>query len=550
MALAFCAADVLLEVDKDHKIVYAAGATVALTGVVPQDLNGRALLDIITQDDRALLSELIRGMGAGKRLDPVPMRLVGADGPTPRLLLTGYLLPELPDSLFFALRLGADARTMPVLNARGRDPGTGLYDGEVFAKLAGERIQAAKRQGDGALLTMLRLEGYARVSKRLGKDAGEQLDRTISACLRVGAGASDTVGRFDPENYGFVHKPGVDIDDIRGRIEQHIKDTDPEGVGVGVRAGTISPDGYDVSDLDLIKALHFTIRQFCAEDDAEIAIASMSDNLHHGVEENSRKLTDFKAIVSESNFDVAFQPIVDISTRRISHYEALARFGGGSERSPYEFITFAEDTGLSCDFDFAMCQKLIAWLTRQNEAGNRFRIAMNLSGRSVDNTAFLAAIQNLLDAHGDIRAQLLIEITESARISDLNLTNRFIQSLRKSGHMVCLDDFGAGAAALRYLHDLDVDVVKIDGQYIQGAAKSRKMRAFLKAIAGLCTELGITTVGEMVEDEETVEILKSCKIAYGQGYFYGRPSLDLDDFKELAASAPPAKSGVPKSRTN
>ncbi len=104
VALAFCAADVLIEADTECKITYAAGATVAVTGYSNDEVVGDSLLEIIAPDDRPILGELIRGMTVGNRLQPIPIRLIGPKGLTPRLLLTGYVLPNLPDSLFFALR--------------------------------------------------------------------------------------------------------------------------------------------------------------------------------------------------------------------------------------------------------------------------------------------------------------------------------------------------------------------------------------------------------------------------------------------------------------
>ena len=125
----------------------------------------------------------------------------------------------------------------------------------------------------------------------------------------------------------------------------------------------------------------------------------------------------------------------------------------------------------------------------------------------------------------------MFEITESAQISDLEMANRFIQGLRKAGHQVCLDDFGAGSAALKYLHSLEVDVVKIDGQYIRSALTTNRYRAFLKAIVGLCRDLSISTVAEMVEDARCVEMLKVCRVEYAQGYMFGRPSFDIGSFE-------------------
>ena len=287
---------------------------------------------------------------------------------------------------------------------------------------------------------------------------------------------------------------------------------------MAVATGTVAADVENIGDGDLLRAMHYTIKEFCDADNATTAIGNLSENLDKHVEQASAKMSSFRDIVSESDFDIAFQPIIDLATGKIVHFEALASFGGGSDRSPYELITFAENTGLIWDFDYAMGQKLLDWLSQANKLGQRYRFALNLSGKSVSNPAFLKELQSLLARNEEVRDQLIIEITESARIKDLNQTIAFIQVFRGAGHLVCLDDFGAGAAALRYLHDLDVDIAKIDGQYIQGALRGGKNKAFLKAIAGLCSELGVETVAEMVENEKTVAIVKECGIGFAQGY--------------------------------
>jgi EAL domain-containing protein (putative c-di-GMP-specific phosphodiesterase class I)/GGDEF domain-containing protein len=533
VALAFCAADVLFETEGNLNISYAAGATVALTGTAPEDIIGASLLDIITPADRPLIGELIRGMSSAKRLDPVSVHLLSEKGPTPPLLLTGYLLPDIPDSMFFALRLGSSAEMTNPIEEAGRDPATGLFQTTAFVRRASERLKTAQADGEDLNLTMVRLQDFADLFSRLDPEAGDMLLKTIAACLRVNAAPGETVGRFDDNNYGLVHKPDIDIADLQERIAYHLQTADPEGRGVEVLTGTVSTDVVDVPDSDLVKAVHYSIKRFCEEANAETAISSISENLHSQVHATSRKMTNFREIVSASSFDVAFQPIVEIITGKTSHFEALARFSGGSDRSPYELITFAENTGLICDFDFAMCRKLLDLLAETNRTGQRYKIAMNLSGRSVGNVAFLTALQDLLKEHGDLREQLIIEITESARVRDLEMANRFIQNLRASGHIVCLDDFGAGASALRYLHHLDVDVVKIDGQYIRGAQNGRKMRAFVKSIANLCTELDIVTIAEMVEDEAVIDILIDCGIQYGQGYYFGKPSAEISAFSPV-----------------
>jgi len=131
-----------------------------------------------------------------------------------------------------------------------------------------------------------------------------------------------------------------------------------------------------------------------------------------------------------------------------------------------------------------------------------------------------------------VRGQLMFEVTESSKITDLPAVNAFLQRLRRAGHKVCLDDFGSGAAAFQYLRALQVDVVKIDGGYVKNACATPEGKRFLMAMAGLLRELGITTIAEMVEDEKHLEVIKDCGFRFGQGYLFGRPSVDIGAFSD------------------
>jgi EAL domain-containing protein (putative c-di-GMP-specific phosphodiesterase class I) len=248
------------------------------------------------------------------------------------------------------------------------------------------------------------------------------------------------------------------------------------------------------------------------------------------VGETSVRMATLRRIIASDGFAVAFQPIVEVATRRVRHYEALARIAEdeAASDSPYDVITFAEATGLISDFDLAMCRKVLRWLETSGAAAAGHTVAVNLSGRSLGNVSFFAALHGLLDRYPLVRSRLMFEVTESARIADLDVANGFIQGLRAAGHPVCLDDFGAGAAAFQYLRALEVDIVKIDGEYLRGALTGGKSKAFLKAMARLCHDLGVEIIAEMVEDERYLPLLEECGIRFGQGYLFGRPQSDID----------------------
>lgn len=528
VALAFCAADVLFEVDQTWTVTYAAGATKALTDLEPQEAIGRKFIDLIEPAERGYVSERLSHLGGANRLEPMILRLQGPRGPTPRLMLTGYHLPDLPNSFFFALRLTGKDEVFVDPNDTRRDRETGLLNKDAFAEDAAQRMREAEAEGADLKLTMLRLNDFGEMRSRLDEESSRELMRTLGACMT--GPDTESAARFDDENYGVLHKENFDVLVLQKRIEGHIRAADPEGVGISVKASTADANLQNIDPQDAIKALLYTINQYCEDPSSEPAIRSLSENLDALLEDASSKMVSFREMVSAENFDAVFQPIIELVSGRIHHYEVLARFGGGLERSPYELITFAENMGLICDFDFAMFRKVIDLLHGWKRKGKLYQLAVNLSGRSIANNAFLDALLGLLEKHKDISDQLLIEITESARINDLARANEVIQKLRNAGHKVCLDDFGAGAAALKYLHALDIDIVKIDGAYIQSAHRDRKLRAFLKAIAGLCNELDIESIAEMVEEEETVELLRECGIPYAQGYFFGRPAPDIASF--------------------
>ena len=137
------------------------------------------------------------------------------------------------------------------------------------------------------------------------------------------------------------------------------------------------------------------------------------------------------------------------------------------------------------------------------------------------------ALHKMLKPCDDIREELMFEVTESAKITDLDATNTVIQSIRGLGHHVCLDDFGAGAAAFQYLRALQVDYVKIDGIYVREALTKPNAPAFLRAMASLCKELGIETVGEFVETDEIAKFLVQVGVQFGQGYLFGKPGMGV-----------------------
>ncbi len=316
------------------------------------------------------------------------------------------------------------------------------------------------------------------------------------------------------------------------QIESYAREVDPQGEGLSVEAATVDVQPGIMSEADTAKALVYTINKFCDETVGDFTVRELSEGFSSLASDTVERRNKFVDMIQKGAFDVAFQPICDMKTGRPHHFEALVRFDHENfEATPFEFVTFAEEVGIICDFDLAMCRKVLTWLDEINGQGYRYMVAANISGRSPSTPTFVQSLIDLLDEFSTAREFILFEVTESAKLHDLEAADKIIQALRQAGHVVCLDDFGAGVSAFQYLSALHVDCVKIDGAYVIDAINNKRGKALLKAMASMCRDLGVTTVAEMIEEESVADLVRECGIDYGQGYLYGRPDKLITSFQ-------------------
>lgn len=244
----------------------------------------------------------------------------------------------------------------------------------------------------------------------------------------------------------------------------------------------------------------------------------------------------FRDAVMNGRLKAARQPIVSIHSGEVSHYEMLARFDG--EPSPVALIAAAEKSGQICHLDYVM----VSAAARRLEASPdpAFRLAVNISGESLQRTDVIRELCAVISGHVFHRSRLILEVTESSQITDIESAARSVSLLRASGISVSLDDFGAGAASFGYLRDLDVDGLKFDGGFLCSPNRGARSFALMKHVARLCAELGIASVGEKVETEADRRVLADAGVGFAQGYLFGRPEIDATFFDRHRVTAPSA----------
>jgi EAL domain-containing protein (putative c-di-GMP-specific phosphodiesterase class I) len=234
----------------------------------------------------------------------------------------------------------------------------------------------------------------------------------------------------------------------------------------------------------------------------------------------------FRDAVMNGRLMAARQPVVETRSGAISHYEVLARFSG--EDSPIGLISAAERSGQISHLDYIMVSAAIARLTDNQDPA--FRLAVNISGESIQRIEVVREFCALVSGHEFRRDRLILEVTESAQIRDIETAARSVSMLRDSGVSVSLDDFGAGAASFGYLRALEVDGLKFDGSFLQSPELNFRSLALMRNVARMCAELGIASVGERVETETERRLLLEAGVRYAQGYLFGAPVIDEDFF--------------------
>lgn len=530
VALAFCWADVLLELDEDERVVFVAGATRPLLGRQADDLVGLALIDLVAPQDQALIRSLLGIARKRGRIENATVRLQGGPGPTAPLPFAGYRLDELDNHYFLAFRVGAAAPRKGITGHLTRDTASGLYDAETFTDVVNQMLKAPQPRADPAQVTLIALPDYEDLRERMDSEAEHGFLNSLGAYLRANSLDGDTAARIAEDRYGLLHRADLDVADLEIRVVEMSRDLDPVGKGVSVESATVDSRHDGASDEDLANGLVYAINRFRHARGHDFTIKSLSTSLSTLVSQAAASVNAFKKVVAASSFEIAFQPILHAVTGEIHHYEALARFGSDDrDQSPYERIVFAEETGLIQEFDMAMVSKVIALLSKM-PSDKRYRVAVNVSGHSVASSAYVSNLHAVLRGNLWTRGCLMFEITESGRLDDLVAAGRFIHSLRGEGYQVCLDDFGAGAANFQYLSTLEVDVVKLDGLAVRNAESAPKGKAFLRALTSLCRDLGVETIAEMVDDRRSLEFIRECAVNYVQGYLFGRPSTDIRIF--------------------
>jgi EAL domain-containing protein (putative c-di-GMP-specific phosphodiesterase class I)/GGDEF domain-containing protein len=535
VAFSFAAADMLLELDAEQaRVIFVSGAAKAVTGFTNAELLQNSFFSFITPSDRPFLGKMFHRISKGGRIPPVIIHLVHKNTQIVPVILGGCLLEN--NANYYVTLTLAEKILRQGNSSQARDDATGMLDAEAFSGRATEALTLAQQTGVACQVTLLDLGDLQKATRQATQEDVEMFLSNVGAYLRSTSLDGDTAGLLESSKFAVVHDSKTSERDIKTYVSQLAKSTIDPTQKMAIGAVALDVGSNILSGEDTAKALRYAVNKFVENGAENYTISSLSESIGALMDETLGRVSNLKNTVTSDSFHIVFQPIVDLQTLAVHHYEVLSRFENG--KSPFEVIRFAEEIGMIHEFDLAVCQRALD--TLQGIQGKRPHFAINLSAKSLESSIFVASLQKLLAKYPDVRGDIMFEVTESAQITNFSLINGVLQTLRREGHLVCLDDVGAGATSFDYLRSLFVDIVKIDGSYIRGMKQATRNIAFVEAIAHLCQSLNVKTIAEMVETQDEAELLKTLKVNYAQGYYYGKPSplLPTEEETELSDDTP------------
>jgi len=406
---------------------------------------------------------------------------------------------------------------------------TGHYNTTRLREAVDRIIVEAQRGSNAAAFLSVGVDGMAAINDRLGSEAADtvliEIGRRLDSCLRV----SDQIGRLGGDRFGVIlsHCTGMHIGGAAEKILEWINAT-PVMTARGLVAATVSIGSTSFSDqattsYDIITRAETAL--------AEAKRAGRACHIHDPADAAQREQQGLQAIgesvrlaVRDERLIFAFQPVVSAATGAVDYYECLLHLRGedGQVTGAGEFIPAVEQLGLIRLVDRYVLDRALGELAAHPD----ITLGFNISGLTAADRPWLRALTALLRPEPDLARRVVVEITETAALYDIEESARFVAALRQVGCRVALDDFGAGHASLRHLHSLPVDTVKIDGAFIRNLAISPDNRIFLRHLIGLASGFGFKTVAESVETAEDAAILRTEGIGFLQGHFCGRPGFD------------------------
>ena len=547
--------DVILVITSDTTVTYASPSIREILGYETRDFVGQRLLGYVAVEDQALFQPVLTL--ASETTQAFEFRIRHRDG---RLLYAECLITNLLNKA----AVGGIVVNLRDITERKQfeeqltyqafhDPVTDLPNRALFR----DRVEHAlsRRRDDSGTVAVLfaDLDDFKAVNDTLGHTAGDRLLQAVSSRLRSVLRVGDTVARLGGDEFAIL------LEDVANEtVVSEIVEGLREAIGaplpldgrevsvqcsIGIAVAGSTGEGASASRVDeLLRNADVAMYQAKAADGDTYRY--FKPEMHEVVVKQLALRADLKAAIAAQELTLVYQPIIDLRTGGISGCEALLRWEHPVRGtvSPATFIPVAEESGLIIALGRWVleraCEDAVTFQAAGSH-GQRRAISVNISAAQLHRTEIVDEVREALHSSGLDPGCLVLEITESLLIDDVELAIERLTALRLLGVRVAVDDFGTGYSSLNYIRRLPIDFLKIDKQFIDNVDANNKDGKLTAAIIGLAGVLELACVAEGVERPAQHERLKALGCDYAQGFLLARP-MTAGALRELLGAAVPA----------
>ena len=390
-------------------------------------------------------------------------------------------------------------------------------------------LQSATSQERHCAYAVASIDKLAVINEIYGFDVADELIVQTGQRLAQGLRLSDVIGRTAGNKFGVVlgECGEREMSMVADRLHTAVR-SEPIQTRAGAVSATVSigavwlPQGATSSQEAMLRAEEALER---AKALGRNGFAVYSGSAQR--ETQRRRLVsmgdEIIAALNEQRMIVAYQPIVGAHSRLPEHYECLLRLRrrDGTLAPAGDFIPAAETLGLVRLADRRVLEIAVAQLYRHPN----IKLSINVSGTTAGDHSWLQSFINYVRENREVAERMTVELTETAALQAFEENARFVTRLRDMGCRVAIDDFGAGYTSFRNLHNLRVDMVKIDGAYVKNLSGSPDNQLFVRTLVDLAKNFELETVAEWVGSEQDAELLEEYGVDYFQGFYFGEPDI-------------------------
>lgn len=431
------------------------------------------------------------------------------------------------------LRAHGTVRVIDARHARERD----LFRRARFDLLTGELNRASlvevlsstldetiRFRGSCGFL-LVTIDHLGRLNEAYGFDVTEDVIAQVAKRLRARVRGKDYLGRIAGNKFGIV-LTSCTPDELAVAAERLLTGVRDEpivtavgSVAVTVTIGGVTAPRHARTLPEVLSRAQDAMTTARAKRHGSFAAYQPNVERDAMRKESLRATDEIVAALNDRRIALAFEPVVDAQSRQVSFYECLMRVyrADGSIAHASEIVPVAERVGLVRMLDFRVLELVVAELA----AAPAIQASVNVSPASAVDPDWWLGLGAMLRANAGAAKRLIIEITETAAIQDLDDARGFVSRVKDLGCRIAIDDFGAGNTSFRNLRKLGVDIIKIDGAFVQNIMKSDDDRAFVQTLIDLSRRLGLKTVAEWVQDEAAAQLLRDWGCDYLQGALIG-----------------------------